>query len=752
MLGGYEKSGLTWSDEIYRIFGYEPGEIIPSIEIFLAAVYPEDRPLVYESERLSEKTGRQDLVHRIVRPDGAVRHVHELARAEVDDQGKLVRLTGTVQDISERVEAEKQLRETEQRFAFAVEGAGDGVWDWNVLSGEMTFSGNYESMLGFEPGELESTIDGWTRMVHPEDLTAVQRRLTDYVEGRVEQYSVELRLWCKDGQYKWILCRGTVVETDSKGNPLRLIGIHSDIDQRKSAEQTLEVFRHVVNSVMDGVLVIDTQGLIQLASPAASRIFGHSQGALKGSCISMLVPDRMYSDADSEIKSFLQNPEASISHRHREMTGLRADGIEFPIEVAVSEIFVGTSHYFVGLVRDITDRKRAELELIAAREDAERANHAKSNFLSSMSHELRTPMNAILGFGQLMEYDSSLPDEHLDNVKEILNAGEHLLTLINEILDLAKVESGNIDLSLESVALGSVVDECLSLVGLLARNRNIEIDAQNDHGIIVLADRTRLKQVLINLLTNAIKYNYEGGRVRVEMRAYDDELVQLRIIDTGPGIAEGRLSELFQPFNRLDAENTDTEGTGIGLTITRRITEMMGGSIGVESEVGVGSTFWLDLPMKTDSGEAAGEFASPFAAEIPKHSDETGNKQTVLYVEDNPANLKLVTQILDQIPGVRLIAADNGLEGLELAKAHSPDVILMDINLPGMSGYEVLELLKEDVNLRSTPVIAITANAMPHDVARGQNAGFDNYLTKPLNIRHFLGVIKPLLEPIKSKT
>lgn len=739
---------LAWSDEVYRIFGYEPGSIVPRIDVFNAAVHPDDLSLVHDSERVAEQTGRHDVVHRIVRPDGSIRHVHELARADVNEQGMLIRLTGTVQDVTDRVEAEQRLRETEERFAFAVEGAGDGVWDWDVGTGEMSLSGNYEPMLGFQPGEMEPTIEAWKSSVHPWDLESVERQLEDYMEGRCDQYSVELRLRCKDRRYKWVLCRGTVVEWDADGLPARLIGIQSDIDQRKAAEQTLQLFKHVVNSVVDGVLVIDTEGCIQLASPAAAIIFGYDQKTLEGNNVSTLMPEPMRSEHDGYLHHYLTTGEGRIINRQIEVMGVKADGSEFPMEVAVSEIEVEQSRYFVGLLRDITERKHAESELIVAREAADRANQAKSDFLSSMSHELRTPMNAILGFGQLMEYDGDLTDEHQDNVKEILKAGEHLLTLINEVLDLSKVESGNLDLSMEPVALSPVLEECLSLVSALAKQRGIQLTVQGLQGIAVRADRTRLKQVVLNLLSNAIKYNRDNGQVSVDTCSVADNRLRLQVSDTGYGIAENRQAELFQPFNRLDAEYSDVEGTGIGLTITRRIVEMMGGSVGVNSKVNVGSTFWIELPLEVEANSADEALAQQTITSDAARAD----MQTILYIEDNPANLKLVAQILGRVPRIHLLTAHTPSLGIELAMARQPDLILLDINLPGMDGYQVMDVLKADARLQQIPVIAVTANAMPRDIARGKAAGFQGYLTKPLKIDSFYAAIEPLLASQKGIT
>lgn len=742
----FESGSLTWSDQVYRIFGYDPGAITVDIERFYTAVHPDDLPSLREDLERAKETGRHDLVHRIIRPSGEIRYVHELANAGVNDQGELMWLAGTIQDITERVESERQLRETEARFAFAVEGAGDAVWEWDVASGKMVLSDTYEPMLGFSQGELSPTINGWVEQVHPEDLGEVQQQLQTCMGGGGQQLSIELRMRCKSGHYKWVLCRATVAEKSTSGEPRRLIGIHSDIDERKANEQTLQIFKHVVNSVADGVLVFDFEGRIQLASPAASRIFGHSTSAMKGNSISMLLAEGLYPEWRSHLRSYVIGEESGLLNRQVELTGKRSDGSEFPIEVAVNDIQLEKTRYFVSLVRDITERKRAQEDLIIAREEADRANQAKSDFLSSMSHELRTPMNAILGFGQLMQYDDHLPDEHNESVTEILRAGEHLLALINEVLDLAKVESGNIDLSLEPVALQPIIDECLTLVTTMVEKRHIKINVRSVQQTAVRADRVRFKQVLLNLLSNAIKYNREGGQVTVDTELAPDNRLRVRVSDTGPGIAEAKLAELFQPFNRLDAEASDIEGTGIGLTITQRIMDMMGGSVGVDSELGVGSTFWLDLPLESASEDESENGTDVLETRVSGTCSTSSTAQTVLYVEDNPANLKLVTQILGRLPHLRLLTAHTASLGLELAQARNPDLILLDINLPGMDGYQVMDVLKADANLKNIPVIAVTANAMPKDLERGEAAGFVEYLTKPLDVPHFLQTVKSLLE------
>jgi PAS domain S-box-containing protein len=419
----------------------------------------------------------------------------------------------------------------------------------------------------------------------------------------------------------------------------------------------------------------------------------------------------------------------------------------------------GRPSRMLGSMTDISERKRVEKALVklnqeleqrveqrtadmkAAKDEAERASAAKSDFLSSMSHELRTPMNAILGFSQLMEYDDTLSDEHRDNVQEILKAGHHLLDLINEVLDLARVESGRIDLSLEPVDVSPIVEECLKLVGTLADKRDIRISHGDLEGVVVRADRTRLRQALLNLLSNAIKYNDEGGSVSIEARPEGTARLRIRVTDSGPGIPAARLAELFKPFNRLGAEATEIEGTGIGLTITRRLIEVMGGSVDVESEVGTGSTFWIELPLEFTPDNDHGRDHETAADGATPAQDTGATHHTVLYIEDNPANLKLVAQIIGRRHHIHLLTAHTPELGIELAQMRHPDLILLDINMPGMDGYQVLEALRADAALKHITVIAVTANAMPRDIERGMAAGFSDYLTKPINVAKFLDIL-----------
>ncbi|MBP6671664.1 MAG: PAS domain S-box protein [Bacteroidetes bacterium] len=402
--------------------------------------------------------------------------------------------------------------------------------------------------------------------------------------------------------------------------------------------------------------------------------------------------------------------------------------------------------------RDITERKQLDqalleknIELEKSKSVSEKANLAKSNFLSSMSHELRSPLNAILGFAQLMQTAVPLPtNSQKESITQILQAGWHLLKLINEVLDLAVVESGKVSLSQEPVSLGEVISECEAMFVPEGHKRNIKmIFPEFYNPMFVLADRTRLKQIFINLLSNAIKYNRDHGVVEVKCTASTPDHILISVKDTGPGMTPDQVKNLFQPFNRLGQENSSIEGTGIGLSTCKRLVELMGGLIGVQSNVGTGSVFWFEM-TSADAVQIEGEkteLISPSPAAAPKD----GRLSTLLYVEDNPANMKLVEELVARRSDIHLLRADNGNLGIELAVKHLPDVILMDINLPGINGIQALKLLRENSTTMHIPVVALSANAMPLDIKNGLEAGFFRYLTKPIKVNEFMNTLNEAL-------
>jgi signal transduction histidine kinase/ActR/RegA family two-component response regulator len=423
-----------------------------------------------------------------------------------------------------------------------------------------------------------------------------------------------------------------------------------------------------------------------------------------------------------------------------ELTYICKDGSRFPAIVSITALRddYGEIIGYLLIGTDNSVRKQVELELNEAMALAEKANLAKSDFLSSMSHELRTPLNAVLGFAQLMETGSPPPTPaQRRNLDQILKAGWYLLDLINEILDLSQIESGKVTLSREPVSLAEVMLECRAMIEPQAQKRGIVMTFPRfDIAHYVEADRTRVKQVLINLLFNAIKYNRPGGAVVVECTPKQPESIRISVRDTGAGLAPEQLAQLFQPFNRLGKETGSEEGTGIGLVVTKRLVELMGGVIGADSTVGVGSVFWIELNLTRTPPHAMRETEN--STLMPAQLPGSVPLRTILYVEDNPANLELVEQLISRRPDLHLLSAADGNVGIEFARAYLPEVILMDINLPGISGIEAMKILHADPATAHIPIIALSANAIPRDIARALDAGFFHYLTKPIKVNEFM--------------
>ncbi len=491
-----------------------------------------------------------------------------------------------------------------------------------------------------------------------------------------------------------------------------------------------EEIRAIVQNIVDCVLTTDERGTIISANPAVQQVFGFAQPDVVGRHLSVLVPELELRD-----KVFI---------RDGEVEGLHHDGRHVPLELAMTDFIVHGMHRYLVVLRDISERKKFVAELRRAQSDAEQANRAKSGFLSNMSHELRTPLNAILGFGQVLASDTLplTPEKRKDFTGHIIKAGKHLLALINEVLDLAKVESGTLSLSTEPVELREVLDACKAMIAPAAGKRDIQLSFHIEPGLHVLADRTRLKQVLLNLLSNAVKYNRQGGFVNVTATGAPSGQVCITVQDQGHGLTQAHLAQLFQPFNRLGREGGDQEGTGIGLVLTKRLVELMGGAIGVSSTVGMGCEFWIELQSAAPAKAAGANLGGIAAVAVVQPMQAA---RTVLYVEDNPANLALVEEIMAFRTGFTLLSAADAATGIDLARRHLPDLVLLDINLPDMNGNDALRLLRTCPGLGGTPVIALSANAMPNDVARSMAAGFHCYLTKPIDIDELLAAVDSAL-------
>lgn len=620
-------------------------------------------------------------------------------------------------------------------------------------------------------GRTAMELGVWVDLVDRQRIVEMLR-----TKGSVRDF--ETRIRTRNGAVREFLIAGEIIELD--GAPRMMLVAH-DVTERNQARRTLshmnqelearvqartaaleeEVTRRkqaesrlraIMNGVADAVVTADAQGRILSFNPAAEKLFGRTAAAVRGTPFRHLMEPASADRYEALLRNFGKAGRSATLGTSEELLAQHADGRHVPVEVALSQLDLGDEELFVAAVRDVSERKEQEALLRSAKEQAEAANLAKSAFLSSMSHELRTPMNAILGFAQLMQTIDAdrLSARHREYIDHILSAGRHLLALIDDVLDLAKIEAGRMSLSLEPVAVTEVVEQCIDLLKPLADRfgvtiRKPEPRPDRNPDLQVRADSVRLGQILLNLGSNASKYNRRGGWVAFDYGPAPDRpgYVRITVRDNGPGIPSERIPDLFQPFNRLGAESGPIEGSGIGLSIVRELVGMMGGAVGVESSVGDGTTFWLDLPLAADGDGVAPRLerrsVGAGVQRIRKPEQLADGTWTLLYIDDVSSNIRLMAGVLSRYPGVRMLSAPDAESGLNLVDTHRPDLVVLDINLPDMNGFEFLNRLRAgDEETAGIPVIALTASAGPREIERGRRAGFEAFLGKPLDVGRFL--------------
>jgi PAS domain S-box-containing protein len=505
-------------------------------------------------------------------------------------------------------------------------------------------------------------------------------------------------------------------------------------------------FRAIVDTTPDGVLVCDRRGTLVLLNAEAERMFGYDHDELLGKSIDVLVPDHVRPRHHRHMASYTAAPKIRLIGASKlELHARRKDGTEFPVEISLSPYESGEHGMLViGAVRDITERKQLEAELKRARALAEAASAAKSEFLSSMSHELRTPLNAILGFAQLLADDAGRPldDRQRDRLGHVLRGGEHLLRLIDDVLDLSRIEDGRISVALEPVDVAEVIEAVARTLEPMASRTGATISVASVAALpAVHADRTRLLQILMNFGSNAIKYGKPGGHVTLSAALHLDG-VRLSVSDDGIGIADANRALVFEPFQRAGQETGPIEGTGIGLTISRRLASLMRGSIDFTSTVGTGSTFWIDLPLHLTTAAPHPTAPSHLAASALATGPA---RHRVLYIEDNPSSAALMRDLVDQLAALELVISPTAEAGLAEIAVRRPALVIMDINLPGMSGFQATEHLRASEATRTLPIIGLSAAALPTDTSRAARTGFDRYLTKPLNLPALTRALEDLL-------
>ena len=489
----------------------------------------------------------------------------------------------------------------------------------------------------------------------------------------------------------------------------------------------------IVDSATDAILTTDERGIIRQANNSCENLFGFSVNELIGKNISVLMPQQHADKHDQYLADSLKRKEIKSDLATRELLAQHKNGHLIPISLSLSRGEYSGHVIFTGIIRDMTDIKEYQRQLLQSKDIAEEANKAKSVFISNISHELRTPLNAIIGFSQLMEEEPVLDEEMRYQVREINSAGFYLLDLINDILDLAKVEADKFELNSEEIRIRGLVDESISLVSNLADKNNITIEKRLPaQDYLVKTDGRRLKQVLINLLTNGIKYNEQGGLVSLGIEPTEDQRLRLRVKDNGFGIADVHKEKLFTQFTRLHRHHTNIEGTGIGLVIAKLLIEKMGGSLGFHSEINVGSEFWVEIPY-IHAIEDDARVAEPGITKTQNPETNMPKRSlNCLYIEDKKQNYEVLQKTLSRHYGAEVKHAINACEGISLARSMNPDLIFLDINLPGVDGYETANSLRKDKNTAAIPIIAVSAYASREHIDKAVKHGFSDYLTKPL--------------------
>lgn len=677
---------------------------------------------------------------RYVRKDGSLVWGSLVVTLIHDDLGSPKYFFAQVENIDARKKQEAEAQANAGRWKFALESSGQGIYDRNYVTNRVFFSAGYLAILGYEPGEWTDSPLEWTTRIHPDDYERVLNTDVCHLEGKTPNVVVEYRLLAKDGLYRWVQDRGRVIERDAQGNYVRMVGTHVDITARKLAEEKLaeseSLFRNLMESSTVGMVIDTVDGTRVKANAALARMFGYtSEEFATISTFDISFPE--------DLPELRRQRDAlvcgEISFFQRERRYIHKDGrvVWALVNVNLMRDADGQPLYFIGQVLDITERKIADQLLQQTKEEAEKANRAKSDFLAMMSHEIRTPMNGVLGFSELLR-STTTSEEQADYVETIASSGGALLRIIDDILDFSRIESGQIGIEQLCFHLASVVDEVAELLRPQAERKGIEVRAE----IVgefpgVVGDAGRLRQVLLNLAGNAVKFTERGSvsiRLRTLGRTADSEEVEFAVRDTGDGIPAEKIKEIFEPFKQADSSVTRRYGgTGLGLAISQRLVDLMGGTLTAESTLGEGSVFRCRL-----SFGVAREVAEPGTTNVEPFDEKfaTRHPLRILVSEDDPTSRKLVQRVLGKL-GYTVLVANNGREAVEMVKAHTPNCVLMDMQMPEVDGLGATRLIRafeQDAGARPCYISALTANVLANEIQECLAAGMNGHLTKPLRL------------------
>ena len=870
---------LIWDERMFSLYGTSPDAFTSAYDAWSRALHPDDKLRAErEVQRAVEGLGEFRTAFRIVRPDGAVRHIKALARTRKGDDGRVRGMVGVNRDITVLKEAERELERKEQRWLIALEAHDMGVWDWNVATGEVIFSPRLLTMLGYQPGDWRNAVEEWQSRIHPDDRARVTTSLENHLAGRAPRYAVEMRLRCRDGSDRWILDCGKVLERDAAGQPLRMIGTHTDIDEQKRVEAESSQLGAIVEASGDLIAMADTAGRLTYMNRAGRRMLGipddepltsiciadchdaetyryvaevglptaieqglwFSDNTLKrrdGSSLpvsQLIIAKRDAGDREAiEVLATIcrditerKRTEAALQEREEtfrcmfegsldpvlllqddrfiecndaatvllggiardEIVGrtpvdfspefqpngrrsdeyateilrtarqgmpcrfdwqwLRRDGADVFVEVSLTALHLqGRQALYCGL-RDITERRRLETALAEARDQAQAASRAKSRFLANMSHEIRTPMNAILGLTHLL-MERSVDIEQTARLGKVSDAAQHLLSILNDILDISKIESGKLHLRIANLELAPLFDAVEALFGATVSSKGLGWQVEIDPTLRgeLAGDPMRLRQILVNFVSNAVKFTEQG---RITLRAYrvdsapESFLVRFEVEDTGIGIPPEAMNRLFSAFEQADTEVTRRHGgTGLGLAISKRLVHLMGGEIGVDSVPGGGSRVWFTVRLPHAGTTVGGGGPAAHAASLAPTAAAVRARAAgarILLAEDNALNREVILDLLSDCGLLVDVAVDGG-EVVDKAAEHGYALILMDMQMPIMDGLTATKQIRAMPGRATVPILALTANVFDEDRAASLQAGLNEHLGKPIEPQLLFGAL-----------
>jgi len=645
----------------------------------------------------------------------------------------------TMRDITAQRRAQEDLAASERRLRLALTAGRMGTWLLNGRTNRLHWDEALERIYGLESGTFGGSLDSLLALVHPDDRDRLLQQLNAAGLEGSDHFETDYRILRADGEVRWIDERGQVL-FDHKGRKLAISGVSWDSTVRRRGEQELRASeartRAMLETALDAIVSTDRDGRITEFNASAERTFGYKREDVLGKLLPEVIIPPSYHEAHARgMKHFYETGEGPVLGNRIEVSGMRADGSEFPVELAVNRISTGGEAEFTAYLRDITARRQQEEDLKAARDAAEEANQAKSQFLASMSHELRTPLNAIIGYSEMLQEEAveAGAASLRDDLQKIHTAGRHLLELINDVLDLSKIEAGRMELYEETFDIAEAVRSAAETIQHLAQKNNdsLVVDCPPDIGAMH-TDLTKLRQSLLNLLSNACKFT-ENGTVTLQVRRYEkagDGWLAFAVSDTGIGISDDQIERLFEPFSQADASTSRRfGGTGLGLTLSRRFCRLMGGDLTAFGNPGVGSTFTINLPAKGVTVPEEAQAAS---------TTWTAESEAILVVDDDATARDLLRRTLER-EGFRVALATNGREALEMARKLRPTAVTLDVMMPGLDGWTVLAQLKADPETCDIPVIMVT---MLEDRSLAYSLGANDYLTKPIDRERLVSILR----------